>query len=136
MILRVIKVRLFLYGKRSSNFGALDLLANHVAAQASLPSHKAGMVVGALVLAMTETRKAIKIQLALKGGVLGLIKVNGHDADHKFLGIVHHEGPTVRLPTNHRVIVGLGHVVQHLVEFPRKGSRDSALGNGLVQIFL
>ena len=74
---RVVKVIIFHshgLGSIFTNGLVLDFATNHVADQGTVASDKAQVEVGTFVLPMSKPRKAINVQLALKGSVLRLIK--------------------------------------------------------------
>jgi hypothetical protein len=93
------------------------------------------VIVSTLVSAVAQPRESIQVQLTLKGSILGLIKVIRHYLSDKPLGIVNHECAAMRLPADDRIVLFLGHGIEHLMKFPREGRRYSAFGNALV-IFL
>jgi hypothetical protein len=101
-----------------------------------LGSDKALVIVSTLVSAVAQPRESIQVQLTLKGSILGLIKVIRHYSSDKPLGIVNHKCAAMRLPADNRIVLFLGHGIEHLMKFPREGRRDSAFGNGLVTFLL
>jgi hypothetical protein len=50
---------------------------------AALPAHKRGMIVGTLVATVRKALKSIEIELALKGGKLGLTKESAETTKKK-----------------------------------------------------
>ena len=71
-----IKVRLLIRTRGSLKLGSLDLGARHLLAQKDLSTKKEFVVVARGIGSAREARKAIEIQLTLKGSQLGLTKVS------------------------------------------------------------
>lgn len=115
-----VKVWLLLWRETFADLGSFDLLANHLAAQVSFSTNKASMKVRSLVPAVTKSRKAVKIELSLKTGILGLIEKLWHDLCHKLFWFVHDEGSSMRLPADDGLISLGFHVIEHNMELPRK----------------
>jgi len=110
-------------GSRGS-FGGL--LWHHRQAKCFLPAKKSWVPIRANGLShfirVPHPLKSVKVELALKGLVLGLLEVGRHDLFHEPLQVVDLEGRPVVYPRNN---VGIDTLsldgLEHLVEFPRKG---------------
>lgn len=99
---------------------------HHRQAKCFLPAKKSWVPIRANGLSrfirVPHPLKSVKVELALKGLVLGLLEVGRHDLCHEPLQVVDLEGRPVVYPRNN---VGIdAHSLdglEHLVEFPRKG---------------
>ena len=69
-----VEVGFFTGGHGTTDFGAFNFATNHAADQGAFSAHKTRVIVGTLVSAVSKTRKAIEVQLALKARVFSLRK--------------------------------------------------------------
>ena len=70
----------------------------------------------------------------IKVTYFGLIEVVRHDVLNKIFRLVYHESPPMGLPSHNRMVTISGHIIKHIMEFPRKRCCNPAFGDRFIMI--
>ena len=94
-------------------------------------AEKLGMVVALSIFPCCDSLESIQIQLPLKGGSFGKVEIFAEHMVNDF-GFVQDEASSVWLPTDNMCMSIALHLLQHMIEFERKGNVTGCQGHGIV----